>query len=335
MKSLRLILFMLTLAAGIDQASAQFSINKVTPKEADTKAIQDTLSKQIDLTNSFFSQSRYQAERRRIRKERNTVNLTGTLQMTQTGFDNWAAGGQNTFTGRGALSFSHQYKKNKFNFNYDLEARYGLSIIDTVTYKNEDMFRLNINPSWDLNKNWSYSALFQFASQFSKGRKSPTDTTLVSDFMSPGTLTLGLGFTYQNKKIPLTINISPLTGSMTFVKDSLLRAAYSVEPDKRQKSSLGSQLIVNMKVPFAKDRVTYTTYLDVFTNYDKVTRVNWDNKLDFTVLKFMTLNLFASTKYDHSVNFRPKDQVDTMPFLRRVQLNYSLGIGFTYVFKNK
>ena len=334
MKSLKLIVCLLMLMAGIDPVSAQFTINKVTPKEADTKILPDTLSKHLDLTSSFFSESRYQAERRRIRKERNTVNLTTSLQMTQTGFDNWAAGGQNTFTGRATLAFSHQYKKNKFNFNYDFEARYGISVIDTASFKNEDMFRLNINPSIDLNKNWSYAALIQFASQFTKGYKSMTDHTLVSDFMAPGTLTLGLGFTYKHQKIPFTINISPLTGSMTFVRNDSLSnvGAYGVEPGKKQLSSLGSQLILNLKVPFAKNRITYTNYLDVFSNYDKVTRITWDNKLDFTVLKFMTLNLFCSTKYDHTVNFA-KSAED--PFLRRVQLNYSLGVGFTYVFKNK
>lgn len=334
MKSLRLMFLMLMLIAGIDPVSAQFTINKVTPKEADTKAIQDTLSKRLDLTSSFFSESRYQAERRRIRKERNTVNLTTTLSLTQTGFDNWAAGGQNTFTGRATVSFAHQYKKNKFNFNYDFEARYGLNIIDTASFKNEDMFRLNINPSIDLNKNWSYAALFQFASQFTKGYKSMTEHILVSDFMAPGTLTLGLGFTYKHQKIPLTINISPLTGSMTFVRNDSLSSvgAYGVDPGKTMKSSLGSQLILNMAVPFAKNRITYTSYLDVFSNYDKVTRVTWDNKLDFTVFKFMTLNLFCSTKYDHTVNFA--ESADD-PFLRRIQWKYSLGVGFTYVFKNK
>ena len=335
MKSLRLILCILALMAGIAPVSAQFTINKVTPKQADTKILPDTLSKRLDLTSSFYSESRYKAERRRIRKERNTINLTTSLQMTQTGFnDYWAAGGQNTFTGRATMNFSHQYKKNKFNFNYDFEARYGLSVIDKESFKNEDMFRLNINPSIDLNKNWSYAAMFQFASQFTKGYKSMTDNTLVSDFMAPGTLTLGLGFTYKHQKLPLTINISPLTGSMTFVRNDSLSSvgAYGVDPGKTMKSSLGSQLILNLKVPFAKNRITYTNYLDVFSNYDKVTRVTWDNKLDFTVLKFMTLNLFCSTKYDHTVNFaeNPED-----PFMRRIQLNYSLGIGFTYVFKNK
>lgn len=348
MKSLRLILFMLALAAGIDQASAQFSINKVTPKEADTKAIQDTLSKQIDLTNSFFSQSRYQAERRRIRKERNTVNFNGSLQMTQSGFNtNWqnAAGGQGNFTGRAAISFSHTYIRNKFNFQYTLEARYGFNILQSEALnenerqllKTEDMFRLNINPSWALNKNWSYAALLQFASQFTKSYKTRADEFPASDFMSPGTLTLGLGFTYRHQKIPLTINISPLTGSMTFVKDSLLRAAYSVDPDRTQKSALGSSLILDMKVPFSKERISYKTYLDVFTNYDKVTRITWDNGLDFKILKFMTLNLFCTTKYDHSINLNKVDTEENgdLVWKRGIQFSHVLGVGLTYVFKNK
>ncbi len=332
MKRFKLILFLAALTLGATEASAQFSITKVTPKEVDTEALKDS-TKNLEIDNSYFSQSRVDAERRRIRKERNTITFTTVTGLGQTGFNDWSAGGNNTFSTRVGINFSHLYKKSKFNFAYTLEAAYGLNHIDKQTFKNEDMFRLNINPSWDLNKNWSYAGLIQFGSQFDRGFKSRTDSTLVSNFMSPGNLTLGLGFTYRHQKLPLTINISPLSGNMTFVKDSILREKYGVDPDKNVKATIGSALILNFSIPFAKEKLTYRTYLDVFTNYDDVTRVKFDNYLDIKVLKFMVFSVFCKTIFDSTVNFA--ENPDTDPFLRKVQFNYSANVALTYTFKNK
>ena len=37
------------------------------------------------------SEARYRAEKKRLRKERNTITCTVGLSLNQTGFDNWAA----------------------------------------------------------------------------------------------------------------------------------------------------------------------------------------------------------------------------------------------------
>lgn len=81
-----------------NQGLAQFSISKV-PSEADTRLKKDSVKPISAVSNEFFSEARFRAEKRRLRKERNTLTCTVGLNLNQTKFDNWAPGGVNTFPG--------------------------------------------------------------------------------------------------------------------------------------------------------------------------------------------------------------------------------------------
>lgn len=333
MRLFKTLLFVSILLATADRVSAQFHISTVTPKEADTKQMDDTIKPIAPINNLFFSEARYKAERRAIRKERNTVLLTGSAIFDVSGFDNWAAGGQNVFATSLKLYFSHTYTKHKFNFGTVFDARYGISRIEKENFKNEDNFVLNLTSSWELSKNWSYAATFQYRSQFSNGYKSRTDTTLVSAFMAPGTIAPAIGFIYRNKKVPLTVSIMPVAGSVTFVlNDSLSqRGAYGVKPGEKQTGAIGASLQIDFDKSFAKDRLTYRTYLYGFCNYNgyKNAYVNWKNTLAVKVFKFITADFFCSALFDKTAKTPYADEG------RWLQLNYKLGIGLTYTFKNK
>ena len=182
--------------------------------------------------------------------------------------------------------------------------------------------------SWNINKNWSYTASVNFQSQFTKGYKSRTEHVLVSDFMAPGTLTPAVGIKYQNLKVPLVIQLLPVAGNMTFVLNKELneKAAYGVPVGKKQLSTVGSAIQIDFNKKFAKDRLTYVTYLRAFTNYDENTNGIWNNTLSLTVLKFMTLSAFCSMKYE---------ELAVTPTGNKLQWNYSLGVGLAYTFSNK
>lgn len=86
------LLLLLVLLGAANRSSAQFSISRVTPKEIDTKAMDDTIKPIAPINNRFFSEARYKAERRAIRKERNTVQINASAMFNLTGFENWYAG---------------------------------------------------------------------------------------------------------------------------------------------------------------------------------------------------------------------------------------------------
>ena len=82
------LLLLLVLLGAANRSSAQFSISRVTPKEIDTKAMDDTIKPIAPINNRFFSEARYKAERRAIRKERNTVQINASAMFNLTGFEN-------------------------------------------------------------------------------------------------------------------------------------------------------------------------------------------------------------------------------------------------------
>ena len=53
------LLLLLVLLGAANRSSAQFSISRVTPKEIDTKAMDDTIKPIAPINNRFFSEARY------------------------------------------------------------------------------------------------------------------------------------------------------------------------------------------------------------------------------------------------------------------------------------
>ncbi len=325
-----LLLLLLVLLGIANHASAQFSISTATPEMIDSKFRSDTV-KPIPISNYFFSEARRKAERRAIRKERNTLQIEASAMLNLTGFENWSAGGDNTFAASAALYLSHEYVKNKFTLQTTFDARYGVNRISGKNFKNEDAFTLNISSSRDINKNWSYAVTFQYRSQFSNGYESREDHSLVSAFMAPGTIAPAVGFIYRNNKVPLTINIMPVAGSITFVlNDSLSQAgAYGVTPGKNSVSTIGASLQVDFEKTFYKDIISYRTYFYAFSNYNSYQNayVIWQNTLQFKIFKLLSAELFCSTLYDEAARTPERRQW--------LQVNYKLGIGLAYTFKNK
>lgn len=332
MRRFKTLLLLVVLLGATPCAFAQFSISKVTPEQVEIKVIEDSSKKKIvNLDNNFYSRARYKAERRAIRQERNTLQINASAMFNQTGFTNWYAGGDNVFSTSLAFYFSHKYVKNKFNLQTTFDARYGINRINKENFKNEDAFVFNLSSSWGINKNWSYAATFQYRSQFSKGYKSRTDNTLVSNFMAPGTIAPAIGFIYRNKKVPLTINIMPVSGSVTFVLDTVLsnQGAYGVNPGEKSTGAIGAALQVDFEKSFCKDKISYRTYFYAFSNYNtnRNAYINWKNTLSFKIYKFLTAEAFCSAVYDEAARTPEQRQW--------LQLNYKLGIGLAYTFKNK
>ncbi len=83
--------------------------------------------------------------------------------------------------------------------------------------------------------------------------RSTKDVAFISEFMAPGYLTTGLGFTYDPGKI-FTVVLSPASWRGTFVLNDRLsdEGAYGVDPGKHLLSSFGANLKGEVKYEFLK-----------------------------------------------------------------------------------
>ncbi len=106
---------------------------------------------------------------------------------------------------------------------------------------------------------------------------------------------------------------------------------------KSSRFELGAQLKLNFNVT-VNDNFKFTSQVVAFTDYlmmNKVDkgyiRLNWDNRIDFSLTKFLSLNFITNMIYDSKVMIAGKDGVEK----QRVQWKEGLSIGFTYKIANK
>ncbi len=273
------------------------------------------------------------------------------LQFTQAAYQNWQAGGVNSFAGNALFSLFANYDNGgKWTWVNRLDLAYGLNFQDTVFNKTDDRIELESRVDRSLGKNWNASALLNFRTQFTNGYNAPGqrgDSIRISSFMSPGYLVTALGFTYKpNKKFSLFL--SPVTSKMTFVQDQRLanEGAFGVEaadtvngvfvPGSNFRQEIGGFLNLAYITPLAEN-IDMQYRLALFSNYldgqYKFIDVNTEFLLFMKVNDYISANISLNLIYDHDIIFDTND--DGTPDGPRTQLKEVLGVGFVYNFGYK
>ncbi len=260
---------------------------------------------------------------------------TGTtgLNINQVSLSNWAAGGDNSVAFDIGLAYSLDYKRDRHLWNNRIELAYGMSNTGSLgTRKTNDKIYLSSTYGYKIAKTWYASAFANFNSQFANGfNYSTTPPTLLSQFMAPGYLTAGLGFTWTPAKW-FTATLSPAAWRGTFVlNDELSDAgAYGVDPGKNLLAEFGANAVMEAKYEFLPNMTIYSR-LTLYSNYLEKPQnvdVNWDNQLTMKINKWFSANLSVSMIYDDDTKFLQADGRKGA----RLQLKEVLGVGFMFTF---
>lgn len=261
-----------------------------------------------------------------------TVRGTNTFLLNQAAFSNWVAGGINSvaLTARGDYEFN--LKRGKNLWENRILMGYGLrSEQKSQTTKVEDVIDLTSNYGYQIKKsNWYAAAGLNIKTQFSKGYDySNPDQGYLSNFLSPGYLTFGLGVDY----IPndnFQINIRPLTSRLTFVQDvavfdpnhdGILTQAFGVDPGKHFVYQLGAYVGGRYKTKLMEN-ILLDNRFGVFSNYLKDPQnlvIAYSAILDLKVNRFISTQITADLFYDNNQ-------------IGKLQLKETLGVGLTYKF---
>lgn len=312
----------------VPEAAAQFTIRRAEPiREGKTPTIAGSLTRKTissEIPNEYYDHAAWVAERNRIRKERNTFEAEATFRTSTLRFDNWTAGGDNTFSGLATLFLHHRYKHLRFTHDLTVNARYGLNYIDKTPFKNVDELKISEVMSWDIQGSWSYSATFNFRTQLSDGFASRTDQTLVSSILSPGFYDISVGFTYAPEAAPYKLTFSPISGNMITMIDNRLyeQGLNGVPAGTKVFSSIGPSLNISFDKKFLSDKMRYRSTLYAFTNFTSPPTCRWDNWLSYNFSKYLSMELYGVIYYLKSAS--PK-----------AQYQYSATLGLSYKFRNK
>ncbi len=239
-------LFLLSMFSFLPLAvSAQMTIDKPKATKQENVRFQDSIKVATLDTVKYFSEAQYKAERAALRKERNTLEISGSLNGSLTTYnDPWisTSGGDNTTAIIGTFSLNHSYKRDDLTLTTKVSAKLGMNRIkiDTGTdddgntinegvwYKNTDEVSISIAPTYSISKKWSYGPTVTFRTQMANGyvsRSSQEDIHLKSGFMAPGYLDVSGAMTYKstNTKLPFTISLAPLSLSATYVSSDAIK----------------------------------------------------------------------------------------------------------------
>lgn len=324
-----IVLIVALLAWGITDASAQYTIRRAEPQRESQELpkLLETLTESrisAELDGDYYNHAARIAERNRVRKERNTFELEGSFQTSALGFENWTAGGDDTFSGLMTLFVHHRYNHSKFTHDLTVNARYGMNYIDKTPFKNVDEVKLSEVMSWDIRNSWSYSATINFRTQLTDGFESRTSEKLISTLLSPGFLDVSVGFTYAPKSAPYKITLSPISGNIVSMIDERLidQGLNGVTAGERFFIGVGPSINASFDKRFLGDKIRYRSTLYGFTNLTSPPTARWDNWLDFNISKYLSVKLYGVIYYLHSAS--PK-----------AQYQYSATLGLSYKFRNK
>ncbi len=280
------------------------------------------------------------------------VNKIG-LNISEAAFVNWNSGGTNAISGLMSAEFVRNFKKDFTVWNNRFVTRFGISRqSDLGVRKTTDL--IDFNSTFGYRKttvsSWYTSGNISFQTQFDHGYIYRGDErTIISSFMAPAYLLVGIGTIYSDEVESFTAYISPLTLKSTFVLNQRLAnlGAYGVEPanydadgnliteGKRARKEVGALFKSTFKkeiyknVTFENIMSFYSDYINKFGNVD----VDWEFELDFKVNNFITANVGSHLKYDDDIKITKKiDGVTTQISGAKVQWKQLLGVGVVYDF---
>jgi hypothetical protein len=257
------------------------------------------------------------------------------LNFVQSSFSNWAAGGKNAIAGTASSNLKLVYKKEKITWENTLDMAYGLTYQGSDRSKNNDKIDFSSKIGYFAFKNWSYTFLGSFKSQFDKGyAKYPVTEGAMynSRFAAPAYIGLSLGMDY--KPCPdFSLVISPVSSKFTLVLDDTLSklGVFGVHPGKKAYYEFGAYL----KSTYSKklhDNINLNTKLELFSNLLKTPEnihVSWELKIDMKVTKFISSKIEFQLLYDDKTKIRHDDGTLSGP---KVQFKEVLEIGFSYSF---
>lgn len=260
-----------------------------------------------------------------------TNGILTELGFSQVSLTNWAAGGSGSVALNSYVNAHANYAKGEMYWDNRGQLSYGfIQSFEDGYRKSDDKIILDSKWGYKAINKWYFSVIFNFKSQFSPGFEYKSDaSTMVSKFLSPAYMSLGVGIDYKPGKA-LSVNLAPFTGNMVIVTDSLLRAKYGNAPDETVRWELGAKMTAHFNKEIFKG-LKVTSTLNLFTDYMHNfgnIQVNWDFQATYAFHKYFTAGLRTNLIYDDNVIItRPSGRTG-----KWVQFKEVASINFAYTF---
>ena len=265
--------------------------------------------------------------------------------LSQASLTNWVKGGENSISTATDITSYADYNNKPLKISSNNFVRLKLGFLksgDNDIRKNLDLLETNSKLNHKAFGKFDFSAILLFKTQVARGYIYSPDTVLVSKFMNPAILTVGLGLDYKPNKTT-SINFSPFSYKGTFVPDTtrIDQTKYGIAKDRRSKNEPGASFLITNEYKPVKN-VTVTNRLQLFTNYIN-NPLNID--VDWEMIVVANLNWFTDVRFNTHLIFDDDTKTveikDNKPVLRldgtqkktaRIQFKEMLGFSFIFRF---
>ena len=205
----------------------------------------------------------------------------GALNFSQVSLTNWAGGGQNSISATALLNLRANYAKGNNSWDNVLDlALGGIKQGDNASFiKTDDNIDFTSKYGYKLNKNFHFTVLDNFRTQFTEGFNiTDTDTTRISNLFAPAYNLFAMGIDYKPSD-NFSVFISPITAKTTIVNDDI---GFSIIADKVdvieggestqtaitfyvvRSESLNQSMDIDYKlIPFGKNTVNSLDFVDL------------------------------------------------------------------------
>lgn len=363
-------LFITASLLAISSASAQISVIGATPKKEAT--FEDRVKTEEVKTDYHSSSFQRKAERAAIRRERNKIefnsSITGSLSNFNSKWQN-VNGSTNSITAIANFLFTHNYKKGVFNIDNKVTGKIGATSKAKEWTKSQDEWFISTAPAYKMTDQWNIGAIASLRSQFANGINGSNQR--VSRFFAPAYLNISLGVTYvcPNPKVPIKVNMSPLSLSATYVtSESVMKQFFAdkfgadavfadrdlMTPEQKNTPYVygltiangnsryegGSSVQVDFDKSFGKNNMFRyrTTFYSFYGWINEISQQTGKNKeLDFE-------HIAPNVRWEHTVDIKATKYFSTQFYFqmyynkaqcKSLQTQMVLGVGLSYTFKSK
>jgi len=287
-----------------------------------------------------------------------TSGMVTSLLFNQVSFTNWARGGESSISAAAGFKYNLDYKRKDTMLIWQNIFDFGYGVMNTDQFNwrtTEDRIDITSRFGYKATKDYYYSILMNFKTQFSAGYDFPNDSVIVSNFMAPGYLIISLGMEYRPDS-DLSIMLSPVSGRAIIVNDQNLadRGAYGVKravtDGEGNILQPGEKLALNLgaffKLLYKKEvfeNIFFDTKLELFNDYSdnnkrnrKNIDVNSETRIRMRVNEYISTTLFMHLVYDEDIAIPVFEDIEGVRTKvgegPRLQIRQSFGVGLQYAF---
>lgn len=249
-------------------------------------------------------------------------SVLGGLNLTQTGFDNWAAGGENAFAWQMNLSYKFVKDLDKTNWSNTGKFLYGATKTgEQDMRKSADEIKLESVLTYKLGSTINPYVSVTGETQFAAGMDYSTDSSFqISAFMDPGYFRESLGAGYQiNEGLATRLGLSFKQTVTTDYPTPYADDAATTEVETLR-SEFGAESVTDLTYNISETAV-FVSKLELFTAFSAFDEIdaNWDNTLTVKVSDYINMNMNFKMVYDKDISVKR-------------QIKQSMAFGFNYTF---